>query len=147
MFTKIFSIARTIFFSQKDRTILVTKHHMSFVHILWEGQNIWNNLPFYLTLLSKDRPWFSMGPFKYYVIIGLGGWVQKMAIFANYQYKESGWVRKSPKTCSRNIWMVPIWNFEREWSREDFSSVGLIQIKIHFYPWNDDTPFSPIFEG
>ena len=32
------------------------------------------------------------GPFKYYVIIRLGGWVQKMAIFAYYQY------RKSPKT-------------------------------------------------
>ena len=24
-----------------------------------------------------------------------------------YQYVESGWVRKSPKPCLRNIWMVP----------------------------------------
>ena len=38
------------------------------------------------------------GPFKYYVIIGLGGSVQKMAIFAYYQYIEGGWLRKSPKT-------------------------------------------------
>ena len=44
-----------------------------------------------------------MGPLKYYEIIGLGGWVQKMAVFVYYQYKESGWVRKSPKTCSCNI--------------------------------------------
>ena len=37
---------------------------------------------------------YAKGPFKYYVIIGLGGrgWVQKMAIFAYYQYIEGGWV-------------------------------------------------------
>ena len=44
------------------------------------------------------------GPVKYYVIIGLGAvWVQEMAIFAYYHYTEGGWVRKSPKTCLRNI--------------------------------------------
>ena len=47
----------------------------------------------------------SREPFKYYVIIGLGGWVQKMAIFAYYQYIEGGLVRKSQKYCLRNIWM------------------------------------------
>ena len=45
----------------------------------------------------------SREPFKYYVIIGLGGWVQKMAIFAYYQYIEGGLVRKSQKNCLRNI--------------------------------------------
>ena len=35
-----------------------------------------------------------------------------MAIFAyvqyvNHAYIVGGWVRKSPKTCLRNIWMVP----------------------------------------
>ena len=31
------------------------------------------------------------------VIIGLGVWVKKMAIFAYSQYIEDGWVRKSPQ--------------------------------------------------
>ena len=36
-----------------------------------------------------------------------------MTIFAYYQYINyayivGGWVRKCPKTCLRNIWMVPI---------------------------------------
>jgi hypothetical protein len=32
-------------------------------------------------------------PLKYYVIIKKGGWVQKMAIFAYYQYRKGGyWV-------------------------------------------------------
>ena len=40
--------------------------------------------------------------------------VQKIAIFAYYQYINhankylvSGWVKKCPKTCLRNIWMIP----------------------------------------
>ena len=42
---------------------------------------------------------------------GLGGWVQKMAIFADVQYCiyadiVGGWVRKSPKMCWRNIRIV-----------------------------------------
>ena len=50
----------------------------------------------------------SKGPFIYYVSIGLGGWVQKISIFAYVQYINNayivgGWVRKSPKTCLRNI--------------------------------------------
>jgi hypothetical protein len=31
------------------------------------------------------------------VSIGLGGWIQKLAIFDYKQYIEGGWVRKSPK--------------------------------------------------
>ena len=38
----------------------------------------------------------TKGTFKYYIINRLGGWVKKMAIFLG-----------SPKTCLRNIWMVP----------------------------------------
>ena len=41
----------------------------------------------------------------------LGGWVQKMSIFADVQYciyadLECGWVRKGLKLYWRNIWMV-----------------------------------------
>jgi len=39
----------------------------------------------------------SKGPFKYYVIIEMGRWVQKMAIFAYYQYIEGGLVGGSEK--------------------------------------------------
>ena len=49
----------------------------------------------------------NKGPFIYYVSTELGGWVEKMFIFAYYQYIDSGWVRKRPKTWLRNIWMVP----------------------------------------
>ena len=43
---------------------------------------------------------------------GLGGWGQKMAIFADVQYNlcwriVGGWVKKSPKMCWCNIRMVP----------------------------------------
>ena len=43
---------------------------------------------------------------------GLGGWVQNMSVFAvvNYCIYADGWVRKGPKMCFRNIWMVPLTN-------------------------------------
>ena len=47
----------------------------------------------------------SKGPFKYYVSKEVGGWGQKMAIFADLQYyfmhaDVVGWVGlKKPKTC------------------------------------------------
>ena len=57
----------------------------------------------------------SRGPSIYYVSKGLGGWVQKMAVFADDQFciyadftpLVGGWVRKGPKMCWRTIWMVP----------------------------------------
>ena len=51
------------------------------------------------------------GLFTYDVSTGLGGWTQKLAIFGYYQYTESGRVRKSPKTCLCNVWMVPNGDF------------------------------------
>ena len=51
---------------------------------------------------------------------GMGWWGKKTAIFADVQFylcwRRSGWIRKSPKVCSRNIRMVPntphphVWN-------------------------------------
>ena len=52
-----------------------------------------------------------------------------------------------PKTCSRNIWMVPIWKFKRDWSRENFSSVELIQIKIPFILEMMTLLFHPYFKN
>ena len=52
------------------------------------------------------------GPFNYYVRKEVGGWGQKIAIFADLQHFLC-WRRcvglKKPKTCWRNTWMVPTW--------------------------------------
>ena len=60
-----------------------------------------------LKLLNKQ---FNKGPFKYYVSKVVGGWGQKMAIFADLQryFCWRRWVGlKKRKTCWRNTWMVP----------------------------------------
>ena len=52
----------------------------------------------------------------------LGGWVRKMAIFANVQYFMyadivGGWVGKSPKICWRNIGMVQRLNSQLQYPK------------------------------
>ena len=46
---------------------------------------------------TKDHPYITSAE-------GLGGWVQKMAVFTDFQYciyadMGVGWVRKGPKMC------------------------------------------------
>jgi hypothetical protein len=63
----------------------------------------------YIWMLKSDKS--LLGFFKYsnltvwmgdYVITGLGGWVQKMTIFAYYQYIEGGWLGQKK---SKNMFM------------------------------------------
>ena len=75
------------------------------------GKQLVESCPRWMALLHEywanalgDHPYITSAK-------GLGGWGQKMALFADVQYCiyewYSGWVRKSPKICWRNIGMIP----------------------------------------
>ena len=55
--------------------------------------------------------------FKYLETIQMGS---EMAIFAYYQYIEVGWIRKGPKTCLCNIWIVPYLVIIQTYWKENF---------------------------
>ena len=55
--------------------------------------------------------------FKYLGTIQMGS---EMAIFAYYQYIEVGWIRKGPKTCLCNIWIVPYLVIIQTYWKENF---------------------------
>ena len=60
---------------------------------------------------------FAWEVFKYLGTIQMGS---EMAIFAYYQYIEVGWVRKGPKTCLCNIWIVPYLVIIQMYWKENF---------------------------
>ena len=79
----------------------------------------------------------SKGPFMYYVSREVGGWGQKMAIFADLQYY----------LCWRNTWMLPNWTFilrlliSMGWLMDFCSFFGGLGVLCHIFPYRQEQCF------